>query len=186
MRVGQRPSSPSNSIESTGLGQINLDMCARLHGLTPMGTTSANRNLSLSPMRPAFFLTYPNDQAPFTPHHHIVSLPCQPEYQRVPDSPIKEEIRSPTFLLQPARFTSSQDESTLSSPTTTSSLTATHPTPTPSTNIAALPITKQSSSPLLPMASENPRAVPLFRGDYANKEEPTEWFAQFELSMPAS
>jgi hypothetical protein len=36
------------------------------------------------------------------------------------------------------------------------------------------------------MFGENPRAVPLFRGDYNNKEEPTEWFAQFELSLPMS
>ncbi|KAG1818249.1 hypothetical protein EV424DRAFT_1540191 [Suillus variegatus] len=187
MRVGQQPSSPSNSIESSDSGRINLDTCARLRGLTPTGTTSASRNLSLSPTRPTFFPAYPSNQALVTPRRRIVSLPCQLEYQGSPlDSPLKEETGSPTFLLQPARFTPSQDDSTSSSPTTTSSLTATRPTPTPSTNVAALPIKKQSSSPPLPMASENPRTVPLFRGDYANKEEPTEWFAQFELSMPAS
>ncbi|KAG1835436.1 hypothetical protein EV424DRAFT_1340551 [Suillus variegatus] len=32
--------------------------------------------------------------------------------------------------------------------------------------------------------SEHPRTVPLFKGDYGDKEEPTEWFAQFELSLP--
>ncbi|KAG1821263.1 hypothetical protein EV424DRAFT_1347018 [Suillus variegatus] len=31
---------------------------------------------------------------------------------------------------------------------------------------------------------EHPRTVPLFKGDYGDKEEPTEWFAQFELSLP--
>jgi len=36
------------------------------------------------------------------------------------------------------------------------------------------------------MFSENPRAIPLFRGDYGAKEEPTEWFAQFELLLPGS
>jgi hypothetical protein len=36
------------------------------------------------------------------------------------------------------------------------------------------------------MFSKNLRAVPLFHCDYANKEEPTEWFTQFELSLPMS
>ncbi|KAG2034213.1 hypothetical protein BDR03DRAFT_984557 [Suillus americanus] len=36
------------------------------------------------------------------------------------------------------------------------------------------------------MSSKNPCTVPLFCGDYTNKEEPTEWFAQFELSLPVS
>jgi hypothetical protein len=196
MRVGQRPSSSSISTQNPDSGRIDLDTCARLRGLTPTGTTSASRNLSLSPTRPAFFPAYPNDQAPVTPRRRILSLPCQLDHQNsILDSPLKEETGSPTFLLQPARFTPDQSESISSSPTTTSSLTATRPTPTPSNNITALPVRKQSKSPpltqfpplpLVPMASENPRVVPLFRGDYANKEEPTEWFAQFELSMPAS
>ena len=29
-----------------------------------------------------------------------------------------------------------------------------------------------------------PRPVPLFYGDYRENEEPTTWFAQFQLSLP--
>ncbi|KAG2739342.1 hypothetical protein P692DRAFT_20756633 [Suillus brevipes Sb2] len=36
------------------------------------------------------------------------------------------------------------------------------------------------------MSSDNPRAIPLFHGDYREKEEPTLWFAQFQLSLPDS
>ncbi|KAG1795829.1 hypothetical protein EV424DRAFT_1353400 [Suillus variegatus] len=34
------------------------------------------------------------------------------------------------------------------------------------------------------MSSDNPRPVPLFHGDYRDKEEPSLWFAQFQLSLP--
>ncbi|KAI6046569.1 hypothetical protein EDC04DRAFT_2994991 [Pisolithus marmoratus] len=34
--------------------------------------------------------------------------------------------------------------------------------------------------------NEPAKAVPLFRGDYANKEEPSDWFTEFQLSLPTT
>jgi hypothetical protein len=36
------------------------------------------------------------------------------------------------------------------------------------------------------MGTDNPRSVPLFHGDYREKEEPSLWFAQFQLALPDS
>ncbi|KAI5998600.1 hypothetical protein EDD15DRAFT_2363410 [Pisolithus albus] len=34
--------------------------------------------------------------------------------------------------------------------------------------------------------NETAKVVPLFRGDYANKEEPADWFTEFQLSLPTT
>ncbi|KAG1768909.1 hypothetical protein EV702DRAFT_1203113 [Suillus placidus] len=174
MRVGQRPS----------IGQINLNDCARIRGLTHTGTTP-NRNSIPSPTRLTFFPEFSENQIPSTPRRRIVSLPLHLERQHSPGSP-SEQTGSPKFVLQPARFTPRQNESTSSSPTTISSLTITRPTSALFNTAASIPIVKPLASTQSTMFSENPRAVPLFRGDYGDKEEPTEWFAQFELSLPGS
>ncbi|KAG1880059.1 hypothetical protein F4604DRAFT_1679179 [Suillus subluteus] len=87
----------------------------------------------------------------------------------------KEPTRDFPFALQAAHFTPKQDESMPSSPTTVSSLTITQPTSTPHITNLILPIMN---------SRKHPRIVLLFKGDYGDKEEPTEWFAQFELSLP--
>ncbi|KAG2029558.1 hypothetical protein BDR03DRAFT_1018217 [Suillus americanus] len=181
MRVGKRPSTPV--INTTEGGRITLNECARIRGLT---NENYDGNTSLSPFQPAFPPLVSDNQAPFTPRRRNVSLPTQLEhYQTTPEVPRAGGTGSPIFILQPARFTPRDDDSTASSPTT-SSLTATRLVPTPAYATSPLLISKRSTSPPVPMFGENRRAVPLFRGDYNNKEEPTEWFAQFELSLPMS
>ncbi|KAG2141360.1 hypothetical protein DEU56DRAFT_911467 [Suillus clintonianus] len=171
MRVGQRPST----------GEINLEHCAKLRGLIDTETTR-RRNSNSSPTQLTFFSEISDSAAPGTPRRRIVSLPPHLERQHSPES-VSGQIGSTKFMLQPARFTPRQRASTTTSPSSTSSLTITRPTPTPFNSTAQSPTTKRPTSTRFNMPSENPRPVPLFRGDYGDKEEPTEWFAQFELSL---
>ncbi|KAG2092760.1 hypothetical protein BD769DRAFT_1678960 [Suillus cothurnatus] len=182
-------------LETTSQGWINMNDCARLRGLTHTGETQ-NRNPIFHPTQLTFFPAFPEEQPPATPLRRIVSLPLDIGHQRSTSelgsiggpphtshsnqsSPSRDEeqTRDLTFALRVAYFTPKPDESTSSSPTTISSLTITQPTPTP-----------QITSPALPIMTsrEHPRIVPLFKGDDGDKEEPTEWFAQFELSLPVT
>ncbi|KAG1871823.1 hypothetical protein DFJ58DRAFT_722574 [Suillus subalutaceus] len=180
-------------LDATSSGQINVNNCARLQGLTHTGETR-NRNPISLPTQLTFFPAFPEDQLPTTPLRRIVSLPPHLGRQHAPSesdnigspshtlysnqsspSQSEEPTRDFTFALRAAYFTPKQNESTPSSPTTVSSLTITQPTPTPHITNSILPIMTNR---------EHPRIVPLFKGDYGDKEEPTEWFLQFELSLP--
>lgn len=179
-------------LDTTSIGRINVNDCARLRGLTHTGETR-NRNPIFHPTQLTFFPAYPEDQTPTTPRRRIVSLPPHLGRQRSASesgsigspphishsnqsspSQNEEQTRDFTFALRTAYFTPKPDESTPSSPTTVSSLTITQPTPTLQNTSSTLPIMT---------SREHPRTVPLFKGDYGDKEEPTEWFAQFELSL---
>ncbi|KAG1725900.1 uncharacterized protein EDB91DRAFT_1086968 [Suillus paluster] len=183
------------NIGTTSSGQINVNNCTRLRGLTHTGETWS-RNSIPSPTQLTFFPIFSENQPPVTPHHHIVSLlpylerqrspsdsegTRSPTYTFYPDQPSPSRNKGPikqlTFALRAAHFMPKRDESTPSSPTTASSLTTTRPTPTPYTTNVALPVMS---------SREQPWAVTLFRGDYGDREEPTEWFVQFELSLPES
>jgi hypothetical protein len=180
-------------LETSSLGQINVNNCARLRGLTHMGETQ-NRNSIFHPIQLTFFLAFPEEQPPATPLRRIISLlldvghqcstsesgsirgpPHTSHSNQSSPSQNEEQTRDLTFALQAAYFTLKPDESTSSLPTTIPSLTITQPTST-----------LQITSPALPIITsrEHPRIVSLFKGDYGDKEKPTEWFAQFELSLP--
>jgi hypothetical protein len=80
---------------------------------------------------------------------------------------------SPTTRLHPAQFMSIHHNSSSTTPSTTSSFINTRPytMPRPSTPI---------------MSNDNLHSIPLFHGDYREKEEPSLSFAQFQLSLPDS
>ncbi|KAG1829622.1 hypothetical protein EV424DRAFT_1535638 [Suillus variegatus] len=102
-----------------------------------------------------------------------ISAPPHLQQSACVGSPPENEPDSPTTRLRPARFTPIHYSTGSTTPSTASLVTNTKPYPTP--------------RPLTPnMSSDNPRPIPLFHGDYREKEEPSLWFAQFQLSLPDS
>jgi len=149
-------------------GRITLEDCAQIRRVTPRRPSLDGISSSLN------ILSSPPLYEGESNKHRKFSLPSQYKYQS--DSPKSEQSSSPTTRLRPAYFTPQHHTGGSStSQSTVSSLTPTRPTPTP------IP----TPAPVVLMSSRDaPRPVPLFYGNYRENEEPTTWFAQFQLSLP--
>jgi len=173
--------------QEPGSGQISIEDCTWLRRLQWRGTLSVLPPTS-SPMNPL-------EGAPETPRRRNISLPL-PYY--VEHEPTGET--GGAFRLHPARFT--PVDNIPSSDSTETSLSLTMPTRLRSKSVAKTtpalhkppPITTSKSHKAWAAVGKTRtmgtpdivKSVPLFYGDYGENENPSVWFAQFELSLPIS
>jgi hypothetical protein len=194
------------SVESThaikheqNSGHISVDDCARLRQILWQDPTPSNTSTP-----PTSSPTNPLEDEPYTPRRRSVSFSVPSQTKREDSGELERER---AFRLHPARFTPDDNSSANSSESSLSSVTPTKPAIKPYTpsiffNQPIIPPTHTASKPQPAAVKSQPsvrkqtikatfmadtvKSVPLFYGDYGENENPSAWFAQFELSLPIS